>query len=313
MKPAGPLISLLLALLAFPLLTADVQARVERLDSQTRKRVLRKATEQAELIIVGTVLDTTIIAPENNDIRTCYTLRIDHLLKADEGMPSEVQFCELGGATGSRARLITPSVSYKIGHSYLIFLARCDDVSAYTTSCMACVAEITGETAKVTNPSVIVSTQALRDSVSTFMAALEPAYQKARSDLVVVARVTSVSKDDVDAPAHLVDLTVDAEVQEIVWKREGLGVSPQESFQLQARYPIAADLADGATRAQIIANADYLFFIRREGGEWRLGPSMYCAYRKVADQAVVDAAGYPCGRPHVIASRAWDGLVSELR
>jgi hypothetical protein len=55
-----------------------------RFDSVDRQRILLQESGRAELILVGTMLDTTILASPDNDIRTRYTVRVDRIVKGSD-------------------------------------------------------------------------------------------------------------------------------------------------------------------------------------------------------------------------------------
>lgn len=283
-------------------------------DSFRRTLGLQHDVQVSAAILVGTIIDTTMSEMSDGWIYTRYGVAVDTLVAGPRDMPPEIHFLRMGGHTGRRSTWVSSNTPLLIGRTYLLCLIRCGEETDYTFWDSGCGAEVAEGVARPTRASHTSPLPALLDTLATYAKVRTPEFQKSQSDAVVLAYVRSVEYTDTRMRDYQSPATLGVQVDSVLWSR-GDSCPPVSTgpATLIVRPQFLVEPRFGLHNPHVLSDAQYLLFLQWRDGAWVLAPTMYSAWRRDDDNAVVLTHGGPCGRSSIIASTQWTTLMSRLR
>lgn len=283
-------------------------------DSFTRTLNLQHDVQVSAAILVGTIIDTTISEMSDGWIYTRYGVAVDTLVAGPRDMPPAIHFLRKGGYTGRRSTWVSSNTPLLIGRTYLLCLYRCGEETDYTFWNSGCGAEVAEGVARMTRASHTSPLPALLDTLATYAKVRSPEFQKAQSDAVVTGYVNAVEYTDTRMRIWLSPAIVHATIDSVIWSRRDPHLPlPTGSAQLRVHSQDLAVGRVGAHNPHVVPDSWYLLFLQWRDGTWVIAPTLYSAWRRDGDNAIVQTHLGPCGGSSVIASIPWSTLMSRLR
>jgi hypothetical protein len=292
-------------------LPADTTGSTHPLTSWERANLMEKACQTSDDVAVVTISSKECVTNEET-VLTRYVTQIDEQFKGTMPPDSILVFYENGGTVDDRSVLVTGTVPFTIGSSYLIFTINCANLPGAVIFDHTLVAEIYESTAVIRNPQMTVTRQALLDSVTVAIDSCSVQYQKAQAALVVRGLIEWHEKNHPAPRPWYSGGIVSLNVGDILYHSDGPMPSVGASLLFSTRAGSWSLLAPG--ESPIVAQGqDVVVFLRREDDKWVLARSAYAKYRVISSMAYVEAERGKClMQPAVLDSLPLQTLYYEL-